>query len=168
MLYEITVPQFIKMLNNLSLILDKAESFAQSKKVDFEVLLNSRLAVDQFSFVRQIQITCDTAKLCTARLANREAPSHTDTEKTLPELRTRIASVIAYLETFSAKDFESAATVKVTQARWEGQYLNGEEYALQHAIPNFYFHLTTAYSILRHSGVEIGKKDYLGKMPFKK
>jgi uncharacterized protein len=167
MLYEITVPQFKKMLNNFQLILDKAAAFADHKKIEGEVLLNSRLAPDQFNFIRQIQIMCDTAKLCTSRLTGQEAPTHPDTEKTLNELRERIKSTVSYLEKFSAKDFTESAKRKISQPRWEGKWLTGEEFVLNHALPNFYFHMTTAYSILRHNGVDIGKKDYLGKMPFK-
>lgn len=168
MLYQITVPQFKKMLKNLSLILQKAEVYAQSKKIDMEVLLQSRLAPDQFPLMRQIQIACDTAKLGAARLAGWEAPVHEDKEKSLAEIQSRIESVQAYLATFSEKDFQEASERKISQPRWEGKYLTGWEFAMQHALPNLYFHITTAYSILRHNGVEIGKKDYLGEMPFKK
>ncbi|MNJ91287.1 hypothetical protein D3C87_89370 [compost metagenome] len=168
MIYDLTVPQFIKGLHNLSALLDKGAQYAETKKFDVEVLLNSRLAPDQFPLTRQIQITCDTAKLCASRLAMKDAPVHPDTEKTLPELKARIASVISYLETFTAKDYSEAATRHITNPRWDGQYLTGEEFVVHHAIPNFYFHMTTAYSILRHNGVEVGKKDYLGKMPYKR
>ncbi|WII70818.1 DUF1993 domain-containing protein [Bdellovibrio sp. 22V] len=168
MLYEMTVPSFIKSLHNLSAILDKGAEYAQMKKFDADVLVNSRLAPDQFPLARQIQIACDTAKLCAARLTAKEAPSHADTEKTLPELKARIASTISYLETVAAKDFAEATSRHITQPRWEGQWMTGEEYVLHHAVPNFYFHVTTAYSILRHNGVDIGKKDYLGKLPLKK
>ncbi len=167
MLYEVTIPQFIKMLGNLSAILDKGAQYADSKKFEMEVLLQSRLAPDQFNLIKQIQIVCDTAKLCAARLMGKDAPIHADTEKSLSELKSRIASVISYLQTLSAKDFTESAGRKISQPRWEGKYLTGDEFVYQHAIPNFYFHLTTAYSILRHNGVEVGKKDYLGKMPFK-
>lgn len=167
MLFEITIPQFIKILRNLSSILDKGTQYASSKNFEADVLLNSRLAPDQFPFSRQIQIACDTAKLCTSRLTGKEAPAQSDTEKTFPELKARIESTLSYLEKFSANDFKGAAERKITQQRWEGKYLLGEEYALQHALPNFYFHITTAYSILRHNGVDIGKKDYLGALPFK-
>ncbi|WP_374034267.1 DUF1993 family protein [Bdellovibrio bacteriovorus] len=167
MLYEMTVPPFIKTLKNLSAILDKGAHLAETKKFDVEVLLNSRLAPDQFPLTRQIQIACDTAKLGVARLTGKEAPSHPDTEKTLPELKTRIESTIAFLESVSAKDFTGADKKHISQPRWEGKYLTGEEYVLHHAIPNIYFHVTTAYSILRHNGVEIGKKDFLGALPFK-
>ena len=168
MLFQTTVPQFIKMLNNLNAILDKATVFADAKKIEAEVLLQSRLAPDQFNFIRQVQIACDTAKLAASRLTGKEAPTHADTEKTLPELKARIESTITYLEKFTAQDFTESATRHISQPRWEGQYLTGEEFAQHHALPNLYFHITTAYAIFRHNGVEIGKKDYLGKMPFRK
>jgi len=168
MLYSFTIPPFIKMLQNLNRILDKAALHAEAKKFDVEVLLSSRLYPDQFNLIKQIQIACDTAKLGASRLTGKEAPLHEDKEKTLPELKNRIEDVIRYLKTFSAEDFKGAEERKVSQPRWEGKYLNGEEFALQHALPNLYYHITTAYSILRHNGVEVGKKDYLGEMPFKK
>lgn len=168
MIFESTVTQFIKMLENMTLILDKAAGFADSKKVEMDVLLQSRLAPDQFNLIRQIQITCDTAKLCASRLTTKEAPVNADTEKTLSELKARIESTINYLKTFSPKDYAEASKRHITQPRWEGQYLSGDEFVQNHAIPNFYFHMSTAYAILRHNGVEIGKKDYLGKMPYKK
>lgn len=168
MLYEFTIPQFTKMLQNLSRILDKAALHAETKKFDVEVLLNLRLYPDQFNLIRQVQIACDTAKLAASRLTGKDAPTHEDNEKTVPELKARIEAVIAYLGTFSEADFKGAEERKVSQPRWEGKYLNGKEFALQHAVPNLYFHITTAYSILRHNGVEVGKKDYLGEMPFKK
>lgn len=167
MLFEMTVPAFIKSLTNLSAILDKGAAYADSKKVDMEVLLNSRLFPDQLPLARQIHIACDSAKLGVSRLTGKEAPKNDDTEKTLPEFKARIASTIAYLKTIKPEDFKDAATVKITQPRWEGKYLFGTEYALEHAIPNVYFHVTTAYSILRHNGVEVGKKDYLGPLPYK-
>ena len=169
MMYELTIVQFTKMLNNLSAILDKGAAFAEEKKVDVSVLLNSRLAPDQFNLIRQVQIACDTAKLGAARLAGKadSAPKHDDAEQTLAELKARIQSTLDYLATFSAKDLAEAETQKVSQPRWEGKYLSGLEFAIQHAIPNLYFHVTTAYSILRHNGVNVGKKDYLGAMPYK-
>lgn len=168
MIYDITVPQFIKMLNNLNHILDKGAESAEARKFDVEVLLNARLAPDQFNLIRQVQIACDTAKLGAARLAGVDAPVHEDKEKTLPELKARINDVINYLEKFKADDFKGAEERKISQPRWEGKYLNGLEYTIQHALPNIYFHITTAYSILRHNGISVGKKDYLGEMPFKK
>lgn len=169
MYYELTVVQFSKMLRNLSAILDKGASFAESRKIDVGVLLNSRLAPDQFNLIRQVQIACDTAKLGVARLAGTvdTAPKHPDTETTLPELQARIQSVLTYLEGFKESDFADATSIQVSQPRWEGKYVTGQEFAIQHAIPNLYFHITTAYAILRHNGVDVGKKDYLGPMPYK-
>lgn len=147
--------------------MDKASIHATNKKFEMDVLLNARLAPDQFNFIRQVQIACDTAKLCAARLAGKEAPKHEDNEKTLLELKGRIESVIGYLKTFKPEDFNGAEDRKISQPRWEGKYLTGFEYVNHHALPNIYFHITTAYSILRHNGVDIGKKDYLGELPFK-
>jgi uncharacterized protein len=167
MLYEITAVQFTKMLKNLDAILAKTTSFAETKKFDVGVLLSSRLAPDQFNFTRQIQIACDTAKICVSKLTGKEAPAHEDKETTLQDLRTRISQTTAFLATVIEKDFSAAAERKVTTPRWEGKWLSGHEYVTQHSIPNFYFHVTVAYEILRHNGLEIGKKDYLGPMPFK-
>lgn len=167
MIYEITVPQFTKMLKNLDAILEKAIPFTEAKKIEFDVLLNSRLAPDQFNLIRQIQIACDTAKTCVSKLTGKDAPVHDDKETTLPQLRNRIAETIFFISSFSEKDFTNALDMKVTTPRWEGKYLMGHEYVTQHSIPNMYFHVTTAYQILRHNGVVIGKKDYLGAMPFR-
>ncbi|MBC7419218.1 MAG: DUF1993 domain-containing protein [Bdellovibrio sp.] len=168
MLYEITVPQFMKMLTNLNSILAKGAAHADAKKYEMDILLQSRLAPDQLNLTRQIHIACDSAKLCVARLTGKDAPVHDDTEVKYPELKKRIEEVIAYLGKFNANDFKDAETKHISQPRWEGKYLTGTEYALQHALPNVYFHVTTAYSILRHNGVEVGKKDFLGEMPYKK
>jgi hypothetical protein len=167
MLYDITVTQFTKMLHNLSGCLDKAAAFADARKLDGSALLVSRLAPDQFNLLRQVQIACDTAKTGITRLTGKEAPAHEDNEKTLADAKARIAKVIAFLETVSAKDFAGAETRQVSQPRWAGKYLTGQEFALQHMIPNFFFHVTTAYAIMRSDGIELGKKDYLGPMPFK-
>lgn len=167
MLYDITVTQFTKMLHNLSGCLDKAAAFADARKLDSSALLASRLAPDQFNLLRQIQIACDTAKTGITRLTGKEAPVHEDNEKTLADAKERIAKVIAFLETVSVKDFAGAEARQVSQPRWAGKYLTGQEFALQHMIPNFFFHTTTAYSIMRADGIELGKKDYLGPMPFK-
>ena len=166
-MYELTFQQLKKMLLNFSAILDKTTQYADSKKIEADVLLQSRLAPDQFNFTRQVQIFCDTAKLGASRLTGKDCPSHPDSEKTAMELKARIHSTVAYLETFKAADFAGSPTIHVTQPRWEGKYINGEEYLHQHILPNFYFHMTTAYSILRHNGLDVGKKDYLGAMPFK-
>jgi len=166
-MYYQSILQFAKMLKNLDHILDKATSFAEQKKSSVEILLQSRLAIDQFNLIRQVQITCDTAKSCAALLAGKEAPSHPDEEKTLDELKNRIEKTRIYLATFTESDFTDSKNKKISRPRWEGKFLSGEEFLVQHALPNFYFHLTTAYSILRHNGVELGKKDYLGAMPYK-
>jgi len=167
MLYEITVTQFTKMLKNLDAILAKALPYAENKKIDPEVLLNSRLAPDQFNLIKQIQIACDSAKLGVAKLTGKDAPVHDDKEATIPQLRSRISDTIAFLGTTKETDFSGASEKKITTPRWEGKTLFGHEYVTQHTIPNFYFHMTVAYEILRHNGLEIGKKDYLGPMPFK-
>ncbi|GGW59785.1 DUF1993 domain-containing protein [Alishewanella tabrizica] len=169
MFYELSVVQATKMLHNLTAILAKGALFAESKKIEMSVLLNARLAPDQFPLLRQVQIACDTAKLGAARLTGKvdSAPKHADDEHTLAEIQHRIAETITYLASFSASDFNDAATQRISQPRWEGKYLTGDEFLMQHVLPNLYFHITTAYAILRHNGVDVGKKDYLGAMPYK-
>ncbi len=167
MIYDLTVTQFIKTLKNLDSFLEKAAGFADSKKFEVDVLLQSRLAPDQFNFIRQVQIACDTAKLGASRLTGKPAPTQEDNEKTLSEVKARIQSVIAYLESFKPEDYKNAGNAVITQPRWEGKTLTGNEYVIHHMIPNLYFHVTTAYSILRHNGVDVGKKDFLGAMPYK-
>jgi hypothetical protein len=167
MLYDITITQFSKMLQNLSQILDNAGAHADAKKFEMEVLLNSRLAPDQFALLRQIQIACDTAKGGAAKLTGKDAPSHDDSEQSLAGVKTRIEATLAYLQTFSAEDFAGAEERRISQPRWAGKSLSGSEFALQHMIPNLYFHITTAYSILRSNGVAVGKRDYLGPMPYR-
>lgn len=168
MLYELTNTQFLHMLKNLLPIFDKAAANAEARKFDVNVLCHARLAPDQFDFTRQVQILCDTAKKCASFLTGQDAPNQTDDEKNFGDLKVRVESVITYLSKFSEKDYLDAAHKRVSQPRWDGQYLTGKEFAVHHAVPNFYFHMTTAYSILRHNGVDVGKKDFLGKMPFKK
>jgi hypothetical protein len=163
MYYE-TFKQMKKHLGQLDKWLETAAHLAETKKFDPKNFMGLRLAVDQFPFSRQVQVVCDTAKTAAARLGGKDAPAHPDTEQTLEELRARIASVVAYLDGFSAKDFEGAATRTITQPRWEGKTMTGADYFLEHAQPNFYFHLTTAYAILRHNGVGLGKRDYLGAL----
>ena len=163
MYYE-TLGQMKKMLGQLDKWLEAATAYAQSKSFDPNVFVGLRLAPDQFAFARQVQSACDTAKLAAARLAGKDAPTHPDTEQTLEELRARVRTVVAYLEGFSAKDFNAAATRVITQPRWEGKVMSGADYFLEHAVPNFFFHITHAYAILRHNGVNIGKRDYLGPL----
>lgn len=163
-MYQATFRQMTKQLGQLAKWLDTAEASAKARSFDPNLFLGFRLSPDQFAFARQVQITCDTAKLGASRLTGKEAPSHPDTEATLPELRARVQSVIAYLESFTAKDFEAVATATITQPRWEGKTMTGADYFMEHVVPNFFFHLTTTYAILRHNGVAIGKRDYLGTL----
>jgi uncharacterized protein len=163
-MYFETVGQMKKTLNQLETWLDAAAAHATAKSFDPSVYLGLRLAPDQFAFARQVQTACDTAKLAAARLAGKEAPKHPDSEQSLDELRARVKSVVAYLESFSEADFTEAATRRVTQPRWEGQYMLGADYFLEHALPNFFFHATHAYAILRHNGVPLGKRDFLGPL----
>lgn len=166
MMYE-QFTQFSKMLNNLSALLDRGQAFSEAKKIDPEVLLNSRLAPDMFNLIRQVQIACDSAKLGASRLSGKDAPTHDDKEKTIPELKARIESTIGFLSTVKEADFKGWEERKISQPRWEGKWLTGHDYFHQHVIPNVYFHITTAYAILRHNGVDIGKKMFLGEMPYK-
>jgi hypothetical protein len=159
-----TLGQLKKTLSQLDGWLEAAATYATTKKFEPSVYLGLRLAPDQFAFAKQVQTACDTAKLAAARLAGKEAPKHPDTEQSLDELRARVKSVVTYLESFSAADFAEAATRRVSQPRWEGQYMLGADYFLEHALPNFYFHTTHAYAILRHNGVPLGKKDFLGAL----
>ncbi len=163
-MFFVALGQLKKTLNQMDRWLEAAASHASSKKFDPSVYLGLRLAPDQFAFAKQVQVACDTAKLAAARLAGKEAPQHPDTEQSLDELRARVKSVVGYLESFTAADFAEAATRRVTQPRWEGQYMLGADYFLEHALPNFYFHAAHSYAILRHNGVPLGKKDYLGTL----
>ena len=153
-----------KMLGQVGTWLDKAEAHAKEKNFDPNLFVSFRLAPDQLAFARQIQIACDTAKLGASRLTGKEAPSHADNEQTVEELRARLKSVISYLDGFSEKDFEGAATRSVTQPRWEGKVMTGKDYFIEHVQPNFYFHAAHTYAILRHNGVPVGKRDYLGAL----
>jgi hypothetical protein len=159
--------QFAKMLHNLSILLDKGQALAETKKFDAEVLLNARLAPDMLSLTRQVQIACDSVKLGASRLTGREAPVNDDREKTIPELKARIESTLGFVTSLKETDFKDWEERKISQPRWEGKWLTGHDYFHQHIIPNVYFHITTAYAILRHNGVDIGKKTYLGEMPYK-
>ena len=163
--YDLTVPQLIKMLKNVDTWLEAAIAFAENKKFDVNNLMKFRLAPDQFAFDRQIQTVCDNAKFVAGRLAGKEWPAHPDTETTFDQLRSRIAAVIAYLEAFKPEDFAGAEERKIALPWMEGKWMRGDEYVAQFALPNFYFHMVTAYAILRHNGVELGKRDFLGGIP---
>ena len=156
--------QMKKQLGQLDKWLETAAAYAETKKFDSKNFLGLRLSVDQFPFTRQVQVACDTAKLGASRLTGKEAPNNPDTEETLEQLRARVQATVAYLNGFTAKDFENAATRSITQPRWEGKTMTGADFFLEHALPNFYFHLTTAYALLRHAGVPIGKRDFLGTL----
>jgi hypothetical protein len=163
MIYE-TLGEMKKMLGQLDGWLVAAGEFAKAKGFDANVLVGARLAPDQFAFVSQVQSACDTAKLGASRMAGQQPPSHPDTEQTIDELRARIGAVRTYLDGFTAKDFEGAATRIITRPQWEGKVMSGADYFLEHAVPNFFFHVTHAYAILRHNGVPLGKRDYLGQL----
>jgi len=166
-MYEQTVPVFRSMLTNLDTFLQKAAADADTRKFDVAVLLQSRLAPDQIPLLGQVQIACDVAKGCVARLSGKEVPKHEDTETTLPEVRERIAKTLAFIETAQPGDFQNGASSKHTFPWMPGKYIESAPFVNQVALPNFYFHVTTAYAILRHNGVVLGKADFLGKVDFK-
>jgi hypothetical protein len=158
-----SVPVFVRMLTNMNAWLDKADSHAAAKKFDPSVYLSTRLAPDMLNFTKQIQIACDTAKFCVARLAGVEAPKFDDAESSLAELRARIEATIAYLKSVPAAQIDGSEDRDITIPRRDGSMLmKGEAYLKHYALPNFFFHVTTAYALLRHNGVEVGKPDYLG------
>jgi hypothetical protein len=156
--------QMKKQLGQINVWLDELTTYATSRSFDPNVLLTARLSPDQFAFVRQVQVTCDMAKYAASRVTGKEAPSHADDEKTIDELRARVTATVTYLETFKAEDFAGAATRKVTTPRWEGEWMTGHDFFLEHAQPNFFFHFTTVYALLRHAGVPVGKRHFLGKV----
>lgn len=166
-LYDVTVPIFVKSLTQLSVCIDKARMFAEEKKIDEHSILQSRLVLDQFPFVRQVQIACDNAKGCTARLTGMIAPVMEDTEASFKELEERIAKTIAFLNTVTPEQFDGGMDRKVELPYFPGKHMLGSEYLLSYALQNFLFHVTTAYSILRHHGVNIGKQDFVGALPLR-
>jgi len=153
-----------KLLHGVDGWLTKTVAFAEAKKFDANTLLQARLAPDMFSLIRQIQGVCDVAKFAAARCAGKDAPSHPDTETTIDEAKKRIASVVAYLDTFSAADFQGSEDRKVSLPRWEGKWMTANDYFIEHGQPNFFFHLSMTYAILRHNGVDLGKRDFLGAL----
>jgi hypothetical protein len=162
-LYQASIPNFIRMLGNLSAILDKAAAHAEAKKIDPAIFVNARLAPDMFPLSRQVQIATDMAKGCAARLAGIEVPSYEDNETTFVDLQARIAKTVAFLQSVSASQIDGNEDRKIT-LKFGSRELSflGQAYLLDFVLPNFHFHLTTTYAILRHNGVEIGKKDYTG------
>lgn len=163
-MYQASVPVFVRMLNNLVAILEKAAAHAEAKKIAPAVLLSSRLYPDMFPLSRQVQIASDTAKGGAARLAGMEPPKFEDNEATFPELIERLRKTIAYLNTLKPEQIDGSERKKVTlKVRDEMLTFEGLTFLLNRVLPNLYFHISTAYAILRHNGVDIGKKDYLGK-----
>jgi hypothetical protein len=160
-----TITQLAKMLQNLDRWLVAAVGYAEKKKFDPEVLVQSRLAPDQYALVRQVQSACDAAKYAAAYLSGQQAPSHPDTEKTVEELRARLRTCVRYLESVAPAAYAGAADRRVAPPWLQGKWFRGADYLVQVAVPNFYFHVTTAYAILRHNGVDLGKMDFIGALP---
>jgi uncharacterized protein len=162
-MYQASAPRFANTLRNLSAILDKAQAHAEARKIDPLVLTASRLYPDMLALARQVQIACDNAKGAVARLAGVEVPRHEDTEQSFAELGARIAKTVAFIETLKPAQIEGSEDRDITlklgqrEVQWKGM-----QYLLGFALPNFYFHVVTAYDILRHNGVELAKRDYIG------
>ncbi len=162
-MYQASIPVFVRMLNNLNGIVYKGAAWAEARKIEPMVLLNSRLYPDMFPLVRQVQIASDTAKGAAARLAGLEPPTYDDNETSFAQLAARIDRTITYLKSFEPGQIDgSEGRVIIVVSHGEELRYEGLSYLLNSRLPNFYFHVTTAYAILRHSGVDIGKRDYLG------
>ncbi|MGA2398294.1 MAG: DUF1993 domain-containing protein [Steroidobacteraceae bacterium] len=162
-LYDVSIPVLVRGLTNLSVIIDKAAAHAEAKKIDPVVLAQARLFPDMFPLTRQVQIACDTAKGAAARLAGIEMPKHEDTETTLAELKQRIAKTVDFVQTLKASQFAGAESRSI-EIKTPSRTLSftGLSYLNHFVLPNFYFHASISYAILRHNGVEVGKNDYLG------
>ena len=164
-MYQASVPCFVRTLGNLSAILDKAQAHVDAKKLDATALTSCRLFPDMLPMTRQVQIACDAAKGLVARLSGLENPVHEDTEKTLVELQARIAKTLAFVQSVTPAQLDGTEEKDIVVKRGDVEtHYQGMQYLLGNALPNFYFHVTTAYNILRHNGVEIGKRDYLGQV----
>jgi len=162
-MYQASAPRFVNLLKNLSAILDKAQAHVEAKKLDPAVLTAYRLYPDMFAMTRQVQTACDTAKGAVARLAGVEVPKHEDTEQTLAELKARIAKTIDFIGTIKPAQIDGSEDREIVLKLGGNEVkFTGMQYLLGFAHPNFYFHVTTAYDILRHNGVEIGKRDFIG------
>lgn len=163
-LYTTSIPVFRQMLDGLSAVLAKAEAHAGAKKIDPNALLQARLYPDMFALLRQVQVASDFAKSVSARLAAAPVPAFEDTEQTFADLQARIAKTLAFIDSLSPAQFEGADMREiVTQAGTpKEKRFSGQSYLLNYGLPHFFFHVTTAYAILRHNGVEVGKKDYIG------
>jgi hypothetical protein len=161
------VKQFARTLRNLDAVLEKATKYAETRKFEVNNFLTARLFPDMLPFVNQIRIACDHAKSVAANMSGKEAPKHEDTETTMAELRARIAKCLAYLDTFTAADFERVKPdTMIRLPNRPGKAIPAQEYLYARQLPNFFFHVTTAYDLLRHGGVEIGKNDLLGTLGF--
>ena len=167
-MYNASVPVFSLVLNALSGVLEKGEAHAGAKKFDPSVLLSMRLAPDMFALVRQVQVACDQAKNGSARLAGVEPPKFEDNESTIAQLKERITKTVAFLKTLDAKAIDAAAEREITfpLGPKKGQ-MKGDDYLNLFVLPNFYFHVTSAYAIIRHAGAELGKSDFLKGIPLK-
>jgi len=162
-MHQASAPRFMNILKNLSGILDKAQAHAEAKKIDPKVLTSYRLFPDMFPMARQVQVACDTAKGACARLAGVEIPKHEDTEQTFAELKERIAKTIEFIGTLKPAQIDGTEDKEIVlKLGGQDRTFKGMQYLLGHAHPNFHFHVTTAYNILRHAGVEIGKRDFIG------
>ena len=162
-MYSASVPIFTTMLGNLANWLDRAEAYAVEKKFDPAVLLGTRLAPDMLPFTRQVQIACDGAKFCVARLAGIDAPRFEDNEATIADLKNRIAKTLAFVASVTPAQIDGTEEKDITIPRREGNsVMKGEPYLKHFVLPNLFFHVTTAYALLRHNGVPLGKGDYLG------
>lgn len=163
-MYEASVPAFIQTLEALSKILDKGEAFCTNRKIDPTVLINARLAPDMFPLSRQVQIACDFAKGASARLAGAEVPAFDDNEKTFAELRARLAKTIAFVKTFKPGQIDGSEEREIVlKIGGQPMTFRGQTYLVDFVFPNFYFHAATAYGILRHNGVVLGKGDFLNR-----
>jgi len=163
-MYQVTAPTFMHMLANLEVVLKKGEAHALAKKIDPSVLLNARLAPDMFSLIRQVQIASDQSKGCMSRLAGTEPPKFEDNEQSFTELYARIEKTIAHVKSFKPEQVNGseAKKIEIKQRDGSSRHFHGLNYVLDSVFPNFFFHVTTAYDILRHNGVELGKTNFLG------
>lgn len=162
-MHQASVPAFLQMLNSLSTILGKAEAYAAERKIEPPVLLSYRLAPDMFPLTRQIQIATDHAKGCCARLAGREVPRYPDDETSFEDLRARIGKTLEFVQSFRPEDIDGSEErpIEITAGSRQLRF-TGQQYLVNFVLPNFYFHATTAYAILRHCGLPVGKRDFLG------
>jgi hypothetical protein len=162
-MYQASVPRFVNILKNLTGILDKAQAHVDAKKIDVSILTNYRLFPDMLPMTTQVLIACDAAKGVVARLAGIEIPVYEDNEKTLSDLKVRIAKTIAFIESVTPAQIDGTEDKDIVTKRGDKEtHYKGMHFLLGHALPNFYFHITTTYNILRHNGIEIGKRDFLG------